>query len=1031
MLLREEEEFNLGDYAQKVGDMFAKGLYTVGRGVPQLGTGMVDLFGLPFTMSGMIKPENVIGSTDYATKLGLLPKQSEGIFGQSSAGDFSEALLGSLNPTAAAKTAILATAPFLKDYVQQFGGQGKNIFQQGADLSKDMNAPMLSKAYGSGGGGGLLSNFQDLDELGYFSPTLRSVENINQPSGTGEQFLNMLQKDSAVKKEELDWIGLPEFLKSKENFTKEEVMDYVRDNTINLKREKLIDQSVLGKRFDELDEATQNQLYTGYADLNEYMRPYLDLGFAQEDAFQLGRFEQVANFARNNVVFDDIVFDQKEAKHAFDEFMHMSRGQRDEHSPEIKNIFGTDPVQFDPELNKLTLGDYPIRDAVNNLRNIITPPYKKPISVFIPLPPDLKKAMAIEDSPVQANNNLINKMPFDLVKFGGGNLFDKAFRNVYDKQGRLEGFEMQTHQHLHTAPRRAKKWLTKLSEWEKGFDREITNEEYANWLDQNNIEIAEEVDVIMNISVAPYIAKDVVQNDMVSYSLHANNPKGAYVVQGLGKDFTGEPQDKKIFYVHNYGGFAAEEINLRDVDEEVFVKREGEGDIIDMHDQLVFSEAANYVEDPRAELNDLGHIRNIEGFPVLTEQITGGFADPRVHGFPEYTFKQKDTKEAPAFKVYGYRIDPSNTPTGDKQAEVIAQTQTGGHFTVPPRVMGVADADESGTYALAHLRFTDRVVDEFPNDKALFVEEIQSDYHKSARGQKGAYQSQKELLQKKETEYGEAVYELDLLQDEIIAQKEQNTKTRVADMSDEELQKAKQQYFADIKSLEENYVEQNKDIVVSTLKDALNAQLLYSQAFDDVVDKEPIKAVLKQLSNKDVTAEQILDILTAQTKLPKEKSIFRDSERASNPQSSVELLDYLLTLQETIAETKLKNLKPDAPFKKEHELGVKETLKLAVEEGYDRAVFPTHESVASHSPEAPANVYKQANAFIKKYAKKIGAKVETVTMKNDDGKEYKFLSIPITPELKEFIQKIGQPIVQQQNNMGIFAMNEPLSMGIM
>ena len=64
--------------------------------------------------------------------------------------------------------------------------------------------------------------------------------------------------------------------------------------------------------------------------------------------------------------------------------------------------------------------------------------------------------------------------------------------------------------------------------------------------------------------------------------------------------------------------------------------------------------------------------------------------------------------------------------------------------------------------------------------------------------------------------------------------------------------------------------------------------------------------------------------------------------------------------------------------------------------------------------------------------KKIGAKVETVTMKNEkDGEEYKFLSIPITPELREFIQKIGQPIVQQQNNMGIFAMNEPMSMGIM
>ena len=45
MLLREEEEFNLGDYAQKVGDALGKTAYTFGRGIPQIGTGMVDCSG--------------------------------------------------------------------------------------------------------------------------------------------------------------------------------------------------------------------------------------------------------------------------------------------------------------------------------------------------------------------------------------------------------------------------------------------------------------------------------------------------------------------------------------------------------------------------------------------------------------------------------------------------------------------------------------------------------------------------------------------------------------------------------------------------------------------------------------------------------------------------------------------------------------------------------------------------------------------------------------------------------------------------
>tara|TARA_R100001510_G_scaffold2127_1_gene1669 strand:- start:1593 stop:3548 length:1956 start_codon:yes stop_codon:yes gene_type:complete len=651
MLMREEEEFNLGDYAQKVGDALGKTAYTVGRGIPQIGTGMIDLLGLPFTMSGIVKPENVVGSTDYATKLGLLPEQSKGIFGESSAGDFSDALLSSVTPTAAAKTAILSVAPFfpqIKDYVQQIASQGKNIFQQGADLSKDINEPMLSKMYGKGGGGGLLSNFDDIDELGYYSPTLRSVENINQPSGTGEQFLSMLKKDANVKQEELEWIGLPDFLTRKKQFTKEEVMDFVKDNTINLKREQLV-----------------------------------------------------------------------------------------------------------------------------------------------------------------------------------------------------EGVEV-----------------------------------------------------------------------------------------------------------------------------------------------------------------------------------------PHETGYPDLTFNQKDVETAPGFKVYGYRMDPSdNYPTGDKQAEVIAQTQMEGHFDVPPDFMGVDVDDESGTYGLAHLRFTDRVVDEFPNEKALFVEEIQSDFHKSARGQKGAYQSQKATLTSKESAIDEALYEFDMLQDEIKAQQKENMARPPF---------SKEKYDADTISLQENFVEQNKDIVVSTLKEAIN-----SQTFDATdTDKEVIKKMVNKLSKKDITPKEILDLGNLKNNSQAENDVlagfmqplmpYEDSFTKMQERNPMYFIETLLKKSSQMLGKKLGNLKPDAPFKKEHELGVKETIKLAVEEGYDRAVFSTPESVASHSSSAPTNVYKQANEFVKKYAKKIGAKVETVTMKNEkDGEEYKFLSIPITPELKELIQKIGQPIVQQQNNMGIFAMNEPMSMGIM
>ena len=126
MLFREEEEYNLGDYAQKVGDMFSKGLYTFGRGVPQTITGIPDFFSLPLTLSGLAKSEDIVGTTDYLTKRGLLPSPEQTLFGDSSAGTQADMLLGSTTPAGATKTALLGLAPFLpaaKNYLQEMNNK--------------------------------------------------------------------------------------------------------------------------------------------------------------------------------------------------------------------------------------------------------------------------------------------------------------------------------------------------------------------------------------------------------------------------------------------------------------------------------------------------------------------------------------------------------------------------------------------------------------------------------------------------------------------------------------------------------------------------------------------------------------------------------------------------------------------------------------------------------------------------------------------------------------------------------------------
>lgn len=74
----------------------------VARGVPQAVTGLVDLAALPLTATGRMKAEDVVGTTDYLTKRGLLPKPQEGLASESA-----ELLSSMASPGGAAKAAVV------------------------------------------------------------------------------------------------------------------------------------------------------------------------------------------------------------------------------------------------------------------------------------------------------------------------------------------------------------------------------------------------------------------------------------------------------------------------------------------------------------------------------------------------------------------------------------------------------------------------------------------------------------------------------------------------------------------------------------------------------------------------------------------------------------------------------------------------------------------------------------------------------------------------------------------------------------
>ena len=83
---------------------------------------------------------------------------------------------------------------------------------------------------------GLLSSQKS--ELGFYSALEQATMPL-QNKGTGAQFLAQIEKTAGVKPEEVKWTGLDEFLKSRQNVTKQEVQDYLAANRVNLQEVRL------------------------------------------------------------------------------------------------------------------------------------------------------------------------------------------------------------------------------------------------------------------------------------------------------------------------------------------------------------------------------------------------------------------------------------------------------------------------------------------------------------------------------------------------------------------------------------------------------------------------------------------------------------------------------------------------------------------------------------------------------------------------------------------------------------------------
>ena len=96
-------------------------------------------------------------------------------------------------------------------------------------------------------GTGLLQTAPKSD-IGFYSAVEQAAMASPRKSATGQAFLNDIMKGQDVRADEIKWMGLDDYLKGKQNVTKQEVQDYIANNRVDIQEVTLSDTG-LRKKF--------------------------------------------------------------------------------------------------------------------------------------------------------------------------------------------------------------------------------------------------------------------------------------------------------------------------------------------------------------------------------------------------------------------------------------------------------------------------------------------------------------------------------------------------------------------------------------------------------------------------------------------------------------------------------------------------------------------------------------------------------------------------------------------------------------
>jgi len=97
---------------------------------------------------------------------------------------------------------------------------------------------------------------------GFYSPIEDGINELKQEKGTGEQMLAMIKKGKGITKDELEYTGIEEWLKTQKSVTKPEILDYLKKNRIEIKD---VTKGTKETKWEEQDGGLVAKVDNGYA----------------------------------------------------------------------------------------------------------------------------------------------------------------------------------------------------------------------------------------------------------------------------------------------------------------------------------------------------------------------------------------------------------------------------------------------------------------------------------------------------------------------------------------------------------------------------------------------------------------------------------------------------------------------------------------------------------------------------------------------------------------------------------------------